>query len=51
MTTLAWIGVACIALFIIGKILMSVGKFFLWLLLVAGLGILAVAGAQYMNWI
>ncbi len=51
MTTLVWVGIALIALFIIGKIMMSVGKFFLWILFIAGVGILAFAGAQHMGWI
>jgi len=51
MTNLVWIGVGLIELFIIGKILMSVGKFFLWLMLIAGIAILAFAGAQHMGWI
>lgn len=51
MTTTIWIGIGLIALFVIGKILMSVGKFFLWILLIAGIGVLAFAGAQHMGWI
>lgn len=51
MTTTVWIGIGLIALFIIGKIMMSVGKLFLWLIFVAGLAVLAYAGAQHMGWI
>ena len=41
MTITLWIGIGLIALFIIGKIMMSVGKIFLWILLLAGIAILA----------
>ncbi len=51
MTTTVLIGIALVAVFIIGKLMMSVGKFFLWLLLFIGIGLLAFAGAQHMNWI
>jgi len=51
MTITLWIGIGLIALFIIGKIMMSVGKIFLWILLLAGIAILGFAGAQYMGWV
>lgn len=51
MTATVLIGIALVALFIIGKLLMSVGKFFLWLMLFVGIGLLAFAGAQHMGWI
>lgn len=51
MTTPIWIGIGLIALFIIGKIMMSVGKVLLWILLIAGIGVLGFAGAQHMGWI
>ena len=51
MTATVVIGIILVAVFIIGKLLMSVGKFFLWLMLFVGLGLLAFAGAQHMGWI